>query len=150
MKTKIVCGYVEKATLVEKNLTLSAKLDTGAKSASLSAIKIKKHTNKDGKVYLSFDIPTKVGLIPFQAEFVGKVRIKPRVDEHHTSKPTLPHSIHRPMVIIKLKLGDNIQEIRVNLTNRKRFLYPLLLGRDAIVAFNGIIDPGHAFLLKNK
>ena len=28
---KIVYGYIEKATLVSNNLTLSAKLDTGAK-----------------------------------------------------------------------------------------------------------------------
>lgn len=37
---KKIYGYVEKATLIDKNMTLSAKLDTGAKSASLSAIDI--------------------------------------------------------------------------------------------------------------
>ncbi len=49
--TKQIYGYVEKATLVDKNLTLSAKLDTGALSASLSAIDIVKF-EKNGLPYL--------------------------------------------------------------------------------------------------
>jgi len=42
------------------------------------------------------------------------------------------------------------QSIKVNLTNRKRFIYPLLLGRDAIIAFNGAVDPALTFTLKNQ
>lgn len=144
---KITLGYVEKATLVDKNLTVSAKLDTGAKSASLSAVHIQE-IEKDGKLYLNFEIPTKAGLVPFQAEYVGKVRIKPRVDEMKGEPKKL--SIHRPVVNLKIKLGNAIADIRVNLANRKRFNYPLLLGRDAIIAFNGLVDPSSAFLLKKS
>jgi hypothetical protein len=49
-KKKTVYGYVEKAKLVDVNLFLPAKLDTGAKSASLSAIDIQE-IEKNGKIF---------------------------------------------------------------------------------------------------
>ncbi len=62
---KSIFGYIEKATLIDKDLTLSAKLDTGAKSASLNATHITE-INIDGKPYLTFIVPSKEGDIPFQ------------------------------------------------------------------------------------
>ena len=152
VENKIVCGYVEKATLLDnllasqKSLTLSAKLDTGAKSASLSAININQ-IEKEGKTYLVFTVPSKQGNIEFMSEYVGKVAIKIRAEEH----THIPHErLKRPVVLIRVRLGNVERVIPVNLTNRKRFIYPLLLGRDAINAFNGLIDPARAFILKNE
>jgi hypothetical protein len=39
--TKTVFGYIEKATLVDQDLTISAKLDTVDKSSSLNSSDIK-------------------------------------------------------------------------------------------------------------
>lgn len=143
-----VYGYVEKVTLVESNLTLSAKLDTGAKSASLHAVDINEIDVK-GVPYLRFKVPTKEGTTVIEAQYIGKVKIKVRNHEANVgaSKPT---PMKRPVVLLKLKLGQKEQMIRVNLTNRKRFLYPLLLGRDAIIAFNGIVNPALTFTTKPK
>lgn len=58
--------------------------------------------------------------------------------------------IKRPIVLINVKIGEKIRAIPVNLTNRKRFNYPLLLGRDAIIAFNGLVDPSHAFMMRTE
>ena len=143
---KITYGYIEKATLVEKDLTLSAKLDTGAKSASLNATHITE-IEVEGKPYLTFIVPSKEGDIPFKCEYVGRVKIKSRVGETHPSS-LLRHSIKRPVVLMRIKLGNQERVIRVNLTNRKRFIYPLLLGREAIIAFNGAVDPSLIFTLK--
>ncbi|RAP37496.1 hypothetical protein B1207_04800 [Legionella quinlivanii] len=141
---KIVYGYVEKALLVDKNLTVSAKLDTGAKSASLSAINIQPII-KDGKQYLQFTVPSKQGNVDFIAEYLGKVRIKVRAGEHLAGKL---EPIRRPVVLMRIRMGNVEQQIPVNLTNRKRFIYPLLLGRDAINAFSGLVDPSSAFRIK--
>lgn len=136
---KNIYGYVEKATLVDKDLTLSAKLDTGAKSASLNATNIQK-IEVDGKPYLRFVVPSKEGDVVFESEYIGDVNIKTRALE--AKAPALvKKSITRPMVLMRIKMADKERTIRVNLTNRKRFIYPLLLGREAIVAFDGIIDP---------
>lgn len=144
---KITYGYIEKATLIENDLTLSAKLDTGAKSASLNATHITE-IDVDGKPYLTFIVPSKEGDITFKCEYVGKVKIKVRAAEAHIN-PLLRKSINRPVVLMRMKLGEQEKTIRVNLTNRKRFIYPLLLGREAIIAFNGIIDPSLKYTLKN-
>lgn len=145
---KIIYGFIEKATLVEHDLTVSAKLDTGAKSASLNATHITE-IEVDGKPWLSFIVPSKEGDILFKCEYVGKVNIKVRAGEAHVN-PLLQKSIKRPVVLMRLKLGDAEQTIRVNLANRKRFIYPLLLGREAIIAFNGIIDPSLKYTLRAK
>ncbi len=143
-----IYGFVEKVTLVNANLTLSAKLDTGAKSASLNATKITEIDIK-GIPYLRFTVPTKTGDYLFEAEYVGKVKIKVRANEarHGLFKTS---ALKRPVVLLNMQLGDKVRAIRVNLTNRKRFLYPLLLGRDAIIDFNGAVDPGSTFTVKSK
>lgn len=143
-----VYGYVEKVTVAEKNLTVSAKLDSGAKSASLHAVDITEIDQK-GVPYLRFKVPTKEGVTVIDAPYVGKVKIKVR---HSEANPALLKALpmKRPVVLLKLKLGDKERLVRVNLTNRKRFLYPLLLGRDAIIEFNGAINPALTFTTKSK
>lgn len=146
-ETKIY-GYVEKVGFPDKNLVLSAKLDTGAKSASLNATQISEITVK-GIPYLRFTVPTKNGDYLFEAEYKGRVKIKVREGEHGSE--ILEHAaIKRPVVLLKLQLGDQTRTIKVNLTNRKRFLYPLLLGRDAIIAFGGAVNPALTFTAKTQ
>lgn len=143
-----VYGYVEKVTLIEKNLTVSAKLDTGAKSASLHATNIEEIQVK-GVPYLRYTVSTKNGEAVFESEYVGKVKIKVRDSEVNPShKQATP--MRRPVVLLKVKLGEKVRALKVNLTNRKRFLYPLLLGRDAIIDFDGAVDPALTFTVKNK
>lgn len=146
MNEKIIYGYVEKATLLEKNFSVSAKLDTGAKTASLSAIDIEE-LERDGKTYLSFTVPDKDTEARFTCEYVGQVRIKVRAAEKAKANV---QALRRPVVLMKIRIGDQERTIPVNLTNRKRFIYPLLLGRDAIKAFSGIIDPSQAFTASDK
>jgi hypothetical protein len=142
---KTMYGFVEKVILVDQQLQVSAKLDTGAKSASLSAVHIQR-IEKDGKAYLQFIVPSKQGNIPFTCEYVGKVQIKPRVGENQSALS--PEPLRRPVVLLRVRLGDKEATIPVNLTNRKRFIYPLLLGRDAIQSFQGIVDPSITFTVK--
>lgn len=143
---KTIYGYIEKANLVDKQLILSAKLDTGAKSASLNAINISE-ISVDGKPYLRFTVPSKEGDIPFQCEYVGNVNIKIRAGEIQMGH-LLRKSIQRPVVLMRVKLAEKERLIRVNLTNRKRFIYPLLLGREAIIAFDGLVDPSLKYTTK--
>jgi hypothetical protein len=143
---KRIYGYIEKAVLVDQKLAIPAKLDTGAKSASLNARGISEVV-VDGKPYLRFTVPAKTGDYVFTCEYLGKVNIKARAGELHTASAH-GKSIRRPVVRMSIQLGDRVQAIRVNLTNRKRFLYPLLLGRDALIAFDGIVDPALAYTIK--
>lgn len=142
--SKTIFGYIEKATLTQRDLTLSAKLDTGAKTASLNAIKIRE-IKRHGKPYLSFIVPSKEGDVAFECQYVGKVQIKMRTGEHPIND-LIRKNINRPVVLMPIRLNNLEKMIRVNLTNRSRFIYPLLLGREAIIAFDGIIDPSKKFI----
>lgn len=142
-----IYGYVEKATLLDNNLTLSAKLDTGAKSASLNATGITEIEVK-GVPFLRFTVPTKEGDHVFECEYIGKVKIKVRSGEANTG-PLTTKPMKRPVVLLHIKLGDKVRALQVNLTNRKRFIYPLLLGRDAIIDFNGAVNPALTFTVKS-
>lgn len=143
--SKTVYGYIEKATLTQQNLTLSAKLDTGAKTASLNAIKITE-IRVHGVPYLSFIVPSKEGDVAFQCEYVGKVQIKMRTGENQVNN-VMRKSVKRPVVLMPIRIHQVEKLIRVNLTNRKRFIYPLLLGREAIIAFDGVVDPSKKYTL---
>jgi hypothetical protein len=143
-----IYGYVEKVTLADQSLTLSAKLDTGAKSASLNATHITE-IEVQGKRYLRFTVPTKEKDTLFECPYIGKVKIKVRANEASPGTQA-SEPIKRPVVMLSLQLGDKIRTVRVNLTNRKRFIYPLLLGRDAIIAFNGAVDPALTFTLRSQ
>ncbi|MDF1677748.1 MAG: RimK/LysX family protein [Legionellaceae bacterium] len=144
---KQVYGYLERATLPDKQLTLKAKLDTGAKSASLYAKRIRP-IEINGKLFLKFVVPTKSGEVPFTCAHMGDVSIKARSGEIAGVRIKNPF-IKRPVVMMPVQLGHETRTIRVNLANRKRFTYPLLLGREALVAFDGVIDPGKKFTLNN-
>ena len=49
------------------------------------------------------------------------------------------------MVLMNVQIGEKKRKIPVNLANRKRFIYPLLLGRDAIIDFDGLVDSNLKF-----
>lgn len=141
VNSKTVYGYIQKATIVDQNITFSAKLDTGARSSSLHAVHIVK-IKKNGKMFVQFDIPHENKLTTITREYFGSVKIKPRALE--------AEHISRPVIWMKIRLGEKEQLIRLNLTDRGNFTYPLLLGRQAIVAFNGIVDPSAKFTIDSE
>ena len=147
-QSKQVFGYIEHVNLVDNQVVVAAKLDTGAKSASLNAKNITQLEIK-GKPYLRFTVPSKRGDHVFTCEYAGVVNIKMRAAEAKLTAG-FKRYVKRPVVRMLVQLGDQQQAIRVNLTNRKRFLYPLLLGREALVAFNGTVDPALTYTLKTK
>lgn len=141
---KIIYGYVERATLLRHGLTLPAKMDTGAKSASLYARSIKKIKIK-GKNYLEFTVPMDKAAYVFQEPLIGYVKIKARAGEQQIGMNGDVY--RRPVVKMAVKVGDRVHKIKINLADRGNFKYPLLLGRDSIIKFNGIIDPRKRYTL---
>jgi hypothetical protein len=146
--SKIIYGYLEHATLVDKDVILPAKLDTGANSASLYAKHIR-YVDINGKLFLHFMVPTSRGDVPFTCAYAGEVNIKARSGEVAGIKIQKP-SIKRPFVNMRVQLGTETRTIRVNLANRRRFAYPLLLGREALVAFNGLVDASRTFVITGE
>lgn len=143
---KTIYGYVEKVWVEALQQCLPAKLDTGALSASLYAIDIEPF-EKNGEDWLQFKVPTPKGPVTVKTPLIGSVNIKKRKEEKKGPKS---RASERPLVQLTLILGNKQQELQVNLTNRKGFIYPLLLGRDAIKSFQGIIDPSQKYTVLPK
>lgn len=134
-------GFVEKVALNDKYL-LKAKLDTGAKSASLDAIDIT-ISQEDKQKWVNFSVPIPEGKIRFKEKLIGYVRIKVRTGEKKVG--IVADAVRRPLVKMPITLGGQTKLIKVNLTNRENFFYPLLLGRDALISFGATINPALTF-----
>lgn len=141
-----IYGYVEKVALSD-DLLVKAKLDTGALSASLSAQHIH-YFSKAGKRYVRFDIPGLGKKMTLTRPLLKFVKIKARTGEK--KQGIFDFAIKRPLVPMTLTLGGVTKTIDVNLANRSRFNYPLLLGRNALIAFDAVVDPAKAFTAPSK
>ena len=131
-----ILGWVENARLPAIGIELKAKLDTGAETSSLDSRIIKKF-RKGGKRWVRFTFTDRES----GEEFV-LVRERVRtigVVQHDGSRQT------RPVVEMQVCIAGRLLDIEVSLIDRSEFIYPLLLGRNALASF-ALVDPGDTFL----
>ncbi len=132
---KELVGWIEKVHLTPGNITLDAKLDTGADNCSLNAENIKKF-KRDGQSWVRFDIrnrlrETKTIELPVHKKTrIKRVKGKSQV---------------RPVVRLGLCLAGKFSEVDVNLADRSNFSYPLLVGRSFLSA-HVILDPARTYM----
>jgi hypothetical protein len=140
-----IFGRIEYVTLGTFNDRLKAKLDTGAKTSSISAINIK-HFEKNGKPWVRFVVvqPKKNLALNFSRPLLRTAKIKNRSSENADKSL----SSERPVVSLTVCLRNTLQDIEVNLVDRRHFLYPMLLGTDAIAQFDGLVDPAQVFTIR--
>lgn len=112
-------GHIE---VVEVNgMTFPAKLDTGADVSSMNALNIKRF-KKDGQDMVTFTYQNNQGdKQEFTKPVIDVMRIKAKKGE----KVNI-----RPVVEMTVKLGDLEKEVRVNLQDRSRFEYSMILGKN--------------------
>lgn len=136
---KTIYGLNEHVYIPDIKMHMSAKLDTGAKTASLSARDIE-HFKRDGerwvRFYLAVDEAHEHALeLPIAR--ISKIKRRsgdydPEEDKSYTS---------RPVVKMSVCMGRSLQTIEVNLTDRSTFQYPFLLGSNALKKFKALVDP---------
>jgi hypothetical protein len=133
-------GWVENVTLQDVGLVMKARMDTGAGLSSLHAdiLKMIEPQRQGGKQRVIFTItPEKGEAKTIEREVLEWVNIKKKGDTG---------TIARPVVRMDFCLGGKQIEARVNLADRKGFLYPLLIGRNVLKTGDFLIDPSHSFL----
>ncbi|WP_028239218.1 retropepsin-like aspartic peptidase RloA [Stutzerimonas azotifigens] len=136
---KTIYGLNEYVALPEFNLEVSAKLDTGAETASLSARDIerfKRNGESWVRFYLAIDDAHEHPIERPLAR-ISKIKrragdIDPEEDRTYTA---------RPVIELDLCLGKVQRSIEVNLTDRSAFQYPLLIGSRALTRFGALVDP---------
>jgi len=136
---KTVYGLNEYAELAGMDLQVAAKLDTGAKTASLSARDIKRF-KRDGESWVRFYLAIDAAHEhPIERPLARVSKIKRRagdVDPDDEKKYT-----SRPVISLTVCMGKGSRTIEVNLTDRSAFQYPLLIGSEALKRFNALVDP---------
>jgi hypothetical protein len=142
MQASEVFGWVEWTYIEPHHIHVKAKLDSGAKTSSLSAVDIERF-ERDGDIWMRFRVPISAGdggtdeaqLIEMERKLEREVLIK-----RHGGGPS-----RRPVVEIDVCLGERIITTPVTLTDRSRFNYPLLLGRSALRG-HALLDAGRTYI----
>ncbi|MBM7059383.1 ATP-dependent zinc protease [Pseudomonas sp. UL073] len=136
---KTVYGLNEYATLAELDLQVAAKLDTGAKTASLSARDIKRF-KRDGETWVRFFLAIDDAHVhPIERPLARISKIKRRSGDYNAEEEKTYTA--RPVIELEVCMGSALRSIEVNLTDRSAFQYPLLIGSEALKRFGALVDP---------
>ena len=132
----VTAGWIEKAVIFPAQITLLAKLDTGAATTSINAIQ-PEFFERNGSEWVRFDITNKESTTAvIEAPVIRTATIK----RHFGNKQT------RPVIKIDICIG-NVRKIEeVNLVNRSNLNYQLLVGRN-FLKNNLLIDSAKTYRL---
>lgn len=141
-----VYGRLEYVTLEGNPSPLKVKMDTGAKTSSLSAVNLREFQRK-GKDWIAFDVivPKHKIDLHFEKPISRWVKIKKRSEEFTDEEIKNDPFSRRPVVKMHMCIRNQLRNIEVNLVDRNHFLYPMLLGRSAIVEFQAVVNPAIKF-----
>ena len=132
-----VAGWVEYTSLFPGNLKIKAKLDTGARHSSLNAKHIEAF-ERDGATWVRFELKNWKGRMEsFEAAVIRMATIK-----QHDAE-----SARRPVIRLGICLGNVYKEVEVNLEDRSKFNYQLLIGR-SYLKNSFLVDASATFTLK--
>ncbi len=115
-----VIGAVETLTLVGEKLQFAARIDTGAKTSSLSAVGIQPY-ERDGKRWLRFQVADSSGklvLLERPLERIAKIK-------RHGALAS-----ERPVVKLDVAIGEIRQKCEFTLVDRSDYEYSALVGRN--------------------
>ncbi|MGD8724220.1 MAG: RimK/LysX family protein, partial [Desulfobacterales bacterium] len=114
-----VAGWVEYVSLFPGNLKVKAKLDTGARNSSLNANHIEEF-ERDGATWVRFKLKNWKGR---SESFEARIARMAKIKQHDNESAT------RPVIRLGICLGDVYKKVEVNLEDRSKFNYQMLIGR---------------------
>lgn len=120
---KTVLGRNEWAWVELLGRNLRARIDTGALSASLSATDLQPF-ERDGRDWIRFRVPDE------DHPDGGELYETPLLDHVLIRQASAEELERRPVIKLRVRVGDLFDDIEFSLTNRENMTYPMLLGRD--------------------
>jgi len=144
---KIILGWIENIYLQPYDLKAKAKLDTGAKTSSIHAKNIE-YFEKDGDRWVRFQFSSDTKLKEKKYK-EGKSKKVVTIEAPLTRSALIKRhkhtSMERPVVTLPFNLAGKEYKAEFTLTDRSKFLYPVLMGR-RFLKHVAIVDPGNTFL----
>ncbi len=133
---KITVGQLERIRIEPQGAVLTARIDTGANSNSLSAEDLV-YFERDGEDWVRFNVRTDDGQVTtMEREVQRHVRVIQQSD---------PQGSRRPMVFLRVRLGNVLGNFEFNLTDRSHLRHPVILGREFLADLM-LVDVGQEFL----
>lgn len=142
MEQKIILGWREWVGLPALDIDhIRAKLDTGARSSCLH-VEFSEEFTDAGRLWIRFALDPVA-----KRERTRSWYAAPIVDKRPVTDSGGNRTV-RPFICTPLRIAGQEYEIEINLTNRREMLFPMLLGRTALV--NRImVDPALSYTLGN-
>jgi len=145
---RTIMGWVEWAQLQPSGKYAKVKLDTGAKTSSMHAKNIE-WFERDGREWVRFQFSSNTKLsskLLLEGKTKNVLTIETPVVRNTLIKQHKRASAERPVIRQKFILNGKEYEGEFTLSDRSRFIYPILLGRRFLQNV-AVVDPGHTFLL---
>lgn len=131
-------GHIEVAQIDQ--LSFPVKLDTGADISSINAQNIRRF-KQAGQQMVSFDYQNDLGMDQsFTLPVVDTMTVTAKAGEKATV---------RPVVEMFVKLGTLEKKVRVNLQDRSRFHYSMILGKN-FLKYGAVVSSDEDYILTQK
>ncbi|WP_245879540.1 ATP-dependent zinc protease family protein [Zobellella endophytica] len=135
IEDKWLLGRVEWLWLPVLGDSVKARIDSGAKTSSMSATDIEEF-RKDGQRWIRFSFNHKDHLERLEAPLSRYVRIR---------QANSKQLDRRPVILLPVQLGGMAKEVEFTLKDRTRMIYPVLLGRE-FMGKEVLIDPSRLYI----
>ena len=132
---KMVVGEMERVWLEPPGASLIARVDTGAHSSSLHAENLVEF-ERDGEDWVRFDLILGDEIETLERRVARYVRVYQQAD---------PEGTRRPVVTMRLRLGDVHDSFEFTLADRSHLDFQLLLGRNFLTDM-ALVDVGKQFV----
>lgn len=133
-KAKLIIGWYEWCRFPDLNLPgITAKIDTGAKTSSLHAFKIRPFT-RDGEKWVRFIVH------PLQRRRHPEIKCEARVVDERPVTSSNGTTENRIVISTTLVMGGRSFKTELTLSNRDEMGFRLLIGRKSLVR-RFIVDP---------
>lgn len=136
-----VLGWVEKGLILPEQVAVKFKLDTGALTSSMHAENIERF-EKDGDEWVRFtveleDVDTDKDVrTRLEREMVRDIKVRGAGGAEE-----------RPVVLMKVCLGNQMYEEQFSLNDRDKMNYPVLIGRRTLEKV-GLVDSSKTFTVE--
>ncbi|MGK0499680.1 MAG: hypothetical protein ACJAYG_001322 [Oceanicoccus sp.] len=135
----LIVGRIEYVYILDQQLKMKSRIDTGAGLSSLHALEITEF-DRDGKSWVRFTIPaTKQAAQIIERPVTRFIEIKELIGPPQ----------RRPVVEIGIRLGVIEELAEVSLTDRSNYIYPVLIGRN-FLRDQAIVDVSRKYTFKTK
>ncbi|WP_324730565.1 retropepsin-like aspartic peptidase RloA3 [Pseudomonas paeninsulae] len=136
-----VLGWVEEGVILPENVAVKFKLDTGALTSSMHAEDVERF-KKDGDDWVRFNIE----LEDIDTNKQVNSQLERKV-ERAIKVRGAGGAERRPVVLMKVCLGDRVYEEQFSLNDRDRMNYPVLVGRRTLEKV-GLVDSNKTFTVE--